>query len=96
MGGEEFELRIVALRGRVPPIIRLRHVLKGLLRGYDFRCTSCRDVTPKLPPLPVATPPLAQGERSGISTADRPPDASGSPGAADGAADGTGKMTCQT
>lgn len=53
-GGEEFELRIVALSGEAPSIVRLRRVLKGLLRAHNFRCTSCRDVTPpgKVPMTP--------------------------------------------
>jgi hypothetical protein len=46
-GGEEFELRLLALADDdAPPIIRLRHVLKGLLRAHGFRATSVRDVTP--------------------------------------------------
>jgi hypothetical protein len=65
MGGEEYELRIVALRGDAPPIIRLRHVLKALLRAYNFRATSCRDVTPPLP-----TPTASPGQRS---EAEEPP-----------------------
>jgi hypothetical protein len=59
MGGEEYELRIVALRGDAPPIVRLRHVRKALLRAYNFRATSCRDVTPPLP-----TPTASPGKRS--------------------------------
>ena len=51
-GGEEFELRIRALADDdAPAIIRLRRVLKGLLRTYGFRCISCADTTPQLPPL---------------------------------------------
>jgi hypothetical protein len=68
VGGEEYELRIVALRGCVPPVVRLRQVLKGLLRTHNFRCTSCRDVTPR---PPDATPHAA-------------PAAAGGPGAAGG------------
>jgi hypothetical protein len=49
MGGEVYELTIVAQPDTAPPIIRLRRVLKALLRVHRFRCTSCRDVTPKLP-----------------------------------------------
>jgi hypothetical protein len=61
MGGEEFEPRIRALPDDdAPPIVRLRRLLKILLRGYGFRCTSVRDVTPALPPL--KTPCVAQGE----------------------------------
>jgi hypothetical protein len=71
MGGEEYELRIIAGRDCVPPIVRLRQVLKSLLRAHNFRCTSCRDVTPKLPPLPAATPTAAQDEPDGTETTDR-------------------------
>ncbi len=54
MGGEQFELRIVAQPSDdAPPIVRLRHALKALLRAYNFRATSVRDVTPGLPPLPA-------------------------------------------
>ena len=52
-GGERFAIEIVALADDcAPPIIRLRRVLKSLLRVYGFRCTSARDMTPPLPPLP--------------------------------------------
>ncbi len=51
-GGEEYELRIVAKPDDAPAIIRLRRILKALLRTYNFRCTSCRDVTP----YPVGKP----------------------------------------
>jgi hypothetical protein len=57
-GGEEYELRIVALADdHAPAVIRLRHVLKALLRQYGFRCVSVRETTPQLPGV-------AQGERS--------------------------------
>jgi hypothetical protein len=46
LGGEEYDLRIVARPGDAPAIIRLRHVLKALLRTYNFRATSVRDITP--------------------------------------------------
>ena len=46
LGREEYELRIVARPGDAPAIIRLRHVLKALLRTYNFRATSVRDITP--------------------------------------------------
>jgi hypothetical protein len=55
-GGEEYELRLVAVPSDVPAIIRLRHVLKSLLRAYGFRAVSVRDVTPVLPPLPATLP----------------------------------------
>jgi hypothetical protein len=46
-GGREFELRLVAQPDDdAPPVIRLRHVLKGLLRAHGFRAVSVRDVTP--------------------------------------------------
>ena len=50
LGGEEYEIRVRALADDdAPPIIRLRHVLKALLRHYNFRATSVRDITPALP-----------------------------------------------
>jgi hypothetical protein len=72
MGGERYELVIEAQRGQVPPIIRLRHVLKALLRAYNFRALSVRDVPPKLPPLATGTPTIAQDERSAPPTAPDP------------------------
>jgi hypothetical protein len=65
MGGEEFELRIVAQPDDVPPVNRLRHVLKALLRAHRFRAVSVRDLTPLL--RPVAEPPLAADEVTGAS-----------------------------
>jgi hypothetical protein len=53
-GGEEYLLRLRALPSDVPPIIRLRHALKRLLRDYELRCRDIQDVTPQLPPLPPA------------------------------------------
>jgi hypothetical protein len=52
-GGEEYTLTIRALKSGTPPIIRLRHVLKSLLRTYEFRCVSVSETTPALPPLPT-------------------------------------------
>jgi hypothetical protein len=53
MGGEEYELRVRALADDdAPPTIRLRHVLKALLRVYNFRAVSVRDLTTK-PPGPT-------------------------------------------
>ena len=67
LGGEEYEIRVRALADDdAPPIIRLRHVLKALLRHYNFRATSVRDITPKLPP--ASPPPLAQDVASASST----------------------------
>ena len=37
---ETFTLTIRALPSDVPVMIRLRRILKGLLRSYDFRCVS--------------------------------------------------------
>jgi hypothetical protein len=61
-GGEEFDLRIVAgADDFAPPIIRLRHVLKGLLRAHNFRVVSCRDVTA----YPGGQPRPADDEEAG-------------------------------
>jgi hypothetical protein len=69
MGGEEFELRLVACADdHAPPLIRLRHVLKQLLRTYHFRCTEVRDVTP----YPSATPTPAQDATSAAEATDLP------------------------
>jgi hypothetical protein len=46
-GGESYRLEIVALSDDVPPINRLRLILKGLLRTYRFRCTSIAETTPR-------------------------------------------------
>jgi hypothetical protein len=49
-GGEEFTLVIRALRSDVPPVVRLRHALKAILRTYEFRAVSVSETTPRLPP----------------------------------------------
>jgi hypothetical protein len=45
-GGETYLLEIRALPSSVPPITRLRRVLKSLLRAYDFRAVHARETTP--------------------------------------------------
>jgi len=50
-GGEEYTLTIRALKSDVPPINRLKLVLKGLLRAYEFRCTRITETTPGVPSL---------------------------------------------
>jgi hypothetical protein len=66
MGGESYELVIVAQADDdAPPINRLRMVLKALLRAHGFRCTSCRNVTPALPP--VAQGPAVAGVPGGAT-----------------------------
>jgi hypothetical protein len=69
-GGEEYELRIVALADdHAPPIVRLRHVLKALLRQHGFRCTSVRDVTPQPPAVAQAagsSPPSGGSTAGGV------------------------------
>jgi hypothetical protein len=49
-GGEEYLVRLRALPSDVPPVIRLRHALKRLLRDYELRCRDVQDVTPRLTP----------------------------------------------
>jgi hypothetical protein len=44
-GGERYELVLVAQPGEVPPIVRLRHLLKLALRGLRLKCVSVREVT---------------------------------------------------
>jgi hypothetical protein len=58
MGGETYELSLVAQPDEVPPIIRLRHILKALLRVYGFRCVRVEDVTPYPDGPPAGTPTL--------------------------------------
>jgi len=36
--GERYRLTLRALPSDTPVAIRLRHILKGLLRAWDFRC----------------------------------------------------------
>ena len=48
-GGEQNRLDLTARPGDVPPVVRLRHVLKALLRSYGFRATAVKETTPKLP-----------------------------------------------
>jgi hypothetical protein len=57
LGGEEYLVRLRAMPSDVPPIIRLRHALKRLLRDYELRCRDIQDVTPRLTPLVL--PPSA-------------------------------------
>lgn len=66
-GGEEYLIHIRAMRSDVPPIIRLRHVLKQLLRTYEFRAVAIRDVTPALPML-LPGSQAASGEPGGAPT----------------------------
>lgn len=77
MGGETFELVLVATPDdHAPPIIRLRHVLKALIRTYNFRAVSVRDVTPKLPPAaPTAAQETAE-DAEATASPPTPPDAS--------------------
>jgi hypothetical protein len=41
-------ITLIAIPGawQAPAIVRLRRLLKAALRGYGFRCTDCRPVTP--------------------------------------------------
>ena len=50
-----YTLTLRPLKSDVPPIIRLRRVLKSLLRTYDFRCVDHRET----PTLSHAIPPTA-------------------------------------
>lgn len=50
-GGETYVIELRALRSKVPPINRLRHVLKALLRTYEFRAVSVRETTPPARPV---------------------------------------------
>jgi hypothetical protein len=52
--GEGLEIVLEAQRSAVPPLARLKGLLKAALRTWGLRCLSVRDVTPKLPPLPPA------------------------------------------
>ncbi len=40
----EFLIRLRALPGRVPPVIRLRHALKLFKRAYDLVAVSAEEV----------------------------------------------------
>lgn len=66
MGGETYVLTLVALPDDiVPPILRLRRVLKALKRAYGFRADSVRDVTAMLPT------PLTQSDGAGAVPKDK-------------------------
>jgi hypothetical protein len=69
-GGEEFELRFIAMGSDVPPISRVRQLLRAALRSWRLRCTSARDVT-KYPDPPET------GQRDTISASDDSADAEG-------------------
>jgi hypothetical protein len=54
-GGEKFELVFEAQASDVPPIARVKQLLKAALRSWRLRCTSARDVT-NYPDGPPARP----------------------------------------
>jgi hypothetical protein len=53
-----YRLEIRSRPSDYPEAVRLRHVLKALLRRYDFVCTSVEEVKPAAPAAPAA----AKGE----------------------------------
>lgn len=58
----DFRLVIRAVPGDERPLaVRLRHVLKGLLRGQGFRCVSIEELPGGTTPTP-ADPVQASGE----------------------------------
>jgi isochorismate synthase EntC len=64
-GGEVFRLDLVALADHdAPAIIRLRHVLKALLRHYNFRCKAVEQLHP-----PAAASGVAQDAAADASAA---------------------------
>ena len=68
-GGEVYRLDLVALADHdAPAIIRLRHVLKALLRHYNFRCKSVEQLQP-----PAIASGIAQDVAEASSTTSRPP-----------------------
>jgi hypothetical protein len=62
-GGERVELIFVAQRSDVPPMARVKGLLKAALRTWGLRCLSVKDVTPPLPPLPAKPLGVPQDER---------------------------------
>jgi hypothetical protein len=65
MGGESFDLRLVALADDdAPPAIRLKRILKALLRAGRFRCVSAvGDDDPRTKSPPERTPGRLAGTR---------------------------------
>lgn len=43
--GMKFQLELEAIGEGTPPIIRLRHVLKGFLRSWGMRCIGLREIS---------------------------------------------------
>ena len=37
-------MTLVPLAGDVPPVVRLRALLKAALRAWGWKCTDCREV----------------------------------------------------
>lgn len=42
----DWQLTLKPLPGPVPPVVRMRRILKSLLRTYGFRCTKVEEITP--------------------------------------------------
>lgn len=61
MGGEAVEIVLVAQKSDVPPMARVKGLLKAALRTWGLRCVSVRDVTPYPGGTPAAKPGFAGG-----------------------------------
>jgi hypothetical protein len=66
-GGEEYELRLRAAPGEVPPAQRLKALLEFAGRHLGLRCVSCADVTP------VGAAGEGEGPRAPALLTPRPP-----------------------
>jgi hypothetical protein len=50
--GPRYRLTLAAQRSNVPPIQRLRALLKSLSRAYGFRCILAEELPTRLSPCP--------------------------------------------
>jgi hypothetical protein len=64
-----YRLTVEALPGDVPAPVRLKRLLKGVLRGYGFRCLEAREVPSGPPPPGLAAPAGGSGVTVGEETA---------------------------
>jgi hypothetical protein len=60
-GGERVEIVFEAQPSDVPPMTRVKGLLKAALRTWGLRCRSVCDVTPELPPSHDASHHAADG-----------------------------------
>ncbi len=72
-GRRKYRLIVQAEHHTVPPIIRIRHVLKRLLRSFGFRCLEIVDITHgELDPCTVTDAAASTGDAASQPPSDTP------------------------